>query len=531
MGSLSTLYQLAAADFRERTRRYSFLITLLGTLFFGFLVITGKWDLRLGEYRGEYNSAWVGSLMASAATCMLAFFGFYLVKNSLSRDRRTRVGEILATTPLSNRLYIAGKFVSNLAVLTSMAITLAVAAIVMQVLSASATRFDLWALVAPFVFVCLPAMTLVAATAVLFESIRFLRGTAGNILYFLIAEAALVSSLLLDIPVLDFSGIGLFIPSMQDAALAAYPDAQLGLQMGFVGFAPGTSPAATKLFSWGGIEWSLAMTPLRLLWIGAAMGLTVLATLFFDRFDPARVHSGQSDNQKEPLLPAAADDPPSQRTPLLGPDSLEPVQLDYSFLRMWRAELELMVKGYHWSWYLIALTLLALQLLLPYEYARAFALPVAWVWPLAMWSSMGTREERFNTGQLVFSSPYPESRQFPAMWVAGLTVAVLSGGAMMARALLAGEAGHLSALLVGAFFVPTLALSLGVVSGTKKLFEVSYLLIWYLGPINQFTALDFLGTTQASVTEAAPQTYLVISVLLLLGAVVWRRRQLTAGIA
>ncbi len=190
-----------------------------------------------------------------------------------------------------------------------------------------------------------------------------------------------------------------------------------------------------------------------------------------------------------------------------------------------------MVKGYHWFWYLIALTLLALQLAVPYEYARALVLPAAWVWPLAMWSSMGTREARFNTGQLVFSSAFPEARQFPAMWVAGLTVAVLSGGAMMTRAFLVGEVGHLSALLAGALFVPTLALFLGVVSGTKKLFEVCYLLLWYLGPINHVPGLDFLGTTEASVTEAAPQTYLAISVLLLLGAFVFRRRQLTAGIA
>ena len=531
MPTLSTLYQLAAADFRERTRRYSFLITLLGTLFFGFLVITGKWDLRLGEYRGEYNSAWVGSLMASAATCMLAFFGFFLVKNTLSRDRRSRVGEILAATPLSNRLYIASKFVSNFAVLMSMAVTLAVAAVVMQVLSPIDTELDLWALVAPFVFVCLPAMTLVAATAVLFESIRFLRGTMGNILYFLLAEAALVNSLLLDIPGLDFSGIGLFIPSMEDAALAAYPGAKLGLQMGFVGFVPGATPEAMKLFYWGGIDWSLAMVPLRLLWIGAAVGLALLATRFFDRFDPARADRGPSDGRKGRPLPAAAEDLPSLPVPLVGLDSLEPAEFNYSFLRMWRAELELMVKGYHWFWYLIALTLLALQLAVPYEYARAIALPAAWVWPLAMWSSMGTREARFNTGQLVFSSAFPEARQFPAMWVAGLTVAVLSGGAMMTRAFLVGEVGHLSALLVGALFVPTLALFLGVVSGTKKLFEVCYLLIWYLGPINHVTALDFLGTTEASVTEAAPQTYFAISALLLLGAFVFRRRQLTAGIA
>ena len=60
MQIVGTLFRLALADFRERTRRYSFLITMLGTLFFGFLVITGKWAVRMGEYRGEYNSAFRG---------------------------------------------------------------------------------------------------------------------------------------------------------------------------------------------------------------------------------------------------------------------------------------------------------------------------------------------------------------------------------------------------------------------------------------------------------------------------------------
>ena len=528
MDAVGTLYQLAVADFRERTRRYSFLITLLGTLFFGFLVITGKWALRLGAYRGEYNSAWVGSLMGSAATCMLAFFGFYLVKNSLSRDRRTRVGEILASTPLSNRLYIASKFFSNLAVLTLMAATLAVAAVVMQLLSPVDAGFDLWALVAPFVFVCLPVLTLVAATAVVFESIRPLRGVMGNILYLFIAEAAFVNSLVLDIPLLDFSGLGMFIPSMQEAALAAYPEAELGLEMGFVGFVPGISEATINLFHWAGITWSLGMVPLRLLWMGAAVGLVALATLFFDRFDPARTVRVKPGKRKGQPLPAA-DDLPSQRGPLVGWDYLGPVELSFSFLKMWRAELKLTVKGYHWSWYLIALALLAVQLTVPYEYARTFALPAAWIWPLAMWSSMGTREARFNTGQLVFSSAYPEARQFPAMWLAGLTVAVLTGGAMMMRAFLVGNAEHLSALLVGALFVPTLALFLGVVSGTKKLFEVSYLVIWYLGPVNHLTAFDFLGATDASLVDAVPQAYLAIALVLLLSAFLFRRRQLTVG--
>jgi len=530
MRAVGTLYQLAVADFRERTRRYSFLITLLGTLFFGFLVITGKWTLRLGEYRGEYNSAWVGSLMASASTCMLAIFGFYLVKNSLSRDRRTRVGEILAATPLSDRLYIASKFVSNFAVLTAMALTLAAAAVVMQLLSPVEAELDLWALVAPFVFVCLPVMTLVAATAVLFESFRPLRGTIGNILYLFIAEAALMSSLLLDIPLLDFTGLGMFIPSMEDAARVAYPGAEFGLAMGFVGLVPGASEATMKLFHWAGLTWSLGMVPVRLLWIGTAVGLAALATIFFDRFDPAGADRAKPARRKGRSLPAT-DDSRSQSMPSVAWSDISPVELRFSLLRMWRAELELMVKGFHWSWYVIAIGLVALQLAVPYQFARTFALPAAWIWPLAMWSSMGTREARFNTGQLVFSSAYSQARQVPAMWMAGLTVAILTGGPMLVRTFLVADVGRFSALVISALFVPTLALFLGVVSGTKKLFEVSYLLIWYLGPVNHLAAVDFLGVTDASLAGGVPQAYLALSLVLLLGAALFRRRQLNAGMA
>jgi hypothetical protein len=528
MKVVGTVYRLAQADFRERTRRYSFLITLLGTLFFGFLVITGKWAVRMGEYRGEYNSAWVGSVMASASTVMLAYFGFYLVKNSLSRDRNTRVGEILAATPLSGSLYVASKFASNLAVLTLMATTLAASAVVMQLLlSPVEAGLELWALVAPFVFLCLPVITLVAAAAVLFESIRFLRGGVGNVIYFFAAEAALINSLLLDIPALDFSGFGLIIPSMQEAAQAAYPGVELGLQMGFIGFLPAAAEEATKLFHWGGIEWSLAMVPLRLMWIATALGMTGLAVVFFDRFDPARARHRKPEKPGKRRL-ADGDNLRAGAVRSIDWSDVSPVEYDFRFLRMWRAELVLMVKGYHWSWYLVALGLVVAQLAVPYEYARSIGLSIAWLWPLTMWSSMGTREARFNTGQIVFSSPYPEQRQFPAMWLAGLTVALSTGSGMMVRALMAGELGHLSTLLVGALFVPTLALFLGVVSGTKKLFEVSYLTLWYLA-VNKLPALDFLGASEVTLESRIPAAYLAMSLGLLLSAFLLRQRQMTTS--
>jgi hypothetical protein len=527
--------QMILADFRERTRRYSFLVMLLGTFFFGYLVIVGKYTIRLGEYRGEYNSAWVGSLMASASAIMLGFFGFYLVKNSLSRDRSSGVGQVLASTALGDFLYMATKFISNFAVLGFITAVLVVAAVVMQLLSHVPGGFDLWALVAPFLFVCTPVLALVAAAAILFESVKWLRGTIGNVLYFFIAEAVFMMGIFLNVPLLDLSGLGTFIPSMEEAALITYPGADLGIEVGFVGFIEGYGDQTLKLFPWNGLNWSIGMVPLRLLWMLAAWLLVGLATLRFDRFDPA-VGARAAKKKRRKKHPKAADSP---KSPVLSPGSpapsktswsgIPPVKFDFSFARMLKAELRLMLKGYHWSWYAIAIGLVAAQLAVPYDYARSLALPAAWIWPLPIWSAMGTREARFSTDQLLFSSASPVSRQFPALWIAGLTIAVLTGSGMMIRDLLAGDFGHLGMLFVGALFITTLALAFGTLSGSRKLFEIAYLMIWYIGPINRLPPLDFLGA--AGNPDAPPITtvYLAMSLALVLVAFLMRGRQVAAS--
>jgi len=531
MQTLGIMFQLVLGDFRERTRRYSYLVTLLGTLAFGYLVVTGKWGLRLGDYRGVYNSAWVGSLMASASAIMLAFFGFYLVKNSISRDRRTGVGEILAATRLRNVAYVTSKFISNFAVLIFMMILLAAVAVAMQLLSHVEGGFNLWALVAPFLFVCLPVLALVAAMAVLFESVKWLRGTIGNVLYLIIAEFAFVNNMLLNIPLLDFGGFGMFIPSMEGAALAAYPDATLGFEMGFIGMVEGAANGTMKLFHWDGIDWSLGMVPLRLLWVGWALCLAGVATLSFDRFAPSRTSRakpskrGRRSKKSSPAVEGSS----SQRPTTRSWSEIAPVKFRFNFVRMLKAELRLTLKGYHWSWYIIAVALLAVQLAVPYEYARAYALPAAMIWPLALWSGMGAREARFNTRQLMFSSAFPVSRQFPAVWLAGAIVASLAGGGMLLRAIFVGEVEHATALLIGILFVPTYALTLGTVTGSRKLFEVTYLLIWYIGPINGLPFLDFVGTTDAAAKGSIPLLYLVASLVLAIIALLSRWKQVAGG--
>lgn len=185
-----------------------------------------------------------------------------------------------------------------------------------------------------------------------------------------------------------------------------------------------------------------------------------------------------------------------------------------------------MLKGQRWWWYMVALGLVTASLFAPLEALRRDLLPAAWIWPLLIWSAMGVREVRHRTAEFIISVPHPMRFQLPAIWLAGVILALLTGGGAAVRLILAGDWATLLAWTAGALFIPSLALMLGVWSGSSKLFEVVYITMWYLGPMSNLSALDFMGAHREAVATGTPLYYLSLTILLLGLAVVGRRRQL-----
>lgn len=517
---MNVIYHLARADFLERTRRYSFLIMLGLVLYLGYLVNIGQITLRLETYRGVFNSAWVGSMMTLVVNFFLGWFGFYLVKNSIARDYETGVGQIMATTPLSRPVYLLGKWLSNFIVLDLLVLILMLAAVAMQFIQREAPQMDFWALSAPFLFVALPFMALVAALAVFFESISWLRGSFGNVVYFFlfIMGIALVAIMFGEqIPLLDWLGFGVFKNSMAVAAKAAYPAYQGGLALSMV-------PASGEIqpFEWPGVAWTLPMLLPRLATFALSIGLTLLGTLFFDRFDTsrARPHNKKIANKPSPSGELTATTTESSLTIRLTP--LADSRPHFRFGTLFLAELGLLLKGLPWWWYLVALGLIAASSFLPLENLRENILPAALIWPLLVWSGLGCRETRSDTRQMVFSAPRPVWNQIPIAWLAGFVVAVLMGGGTLIRFGLAGETTSQLSLAAGLLFIPSLALALGVWTGNSKAFEVVYVVFWYLGLQNKVLELDYLGLH----TPQNWPVYLLLSLVFFFLAVLRRQRQL-----
>jgi len=218
MSQLRTLCHLMRADFLERVRRYSFLVTLFVIVVVTYLYLPAldspAWFyLNMGGSRPIYNSAWIGLAVAALMTEFFPLFGFYLVKNTLERDRRTGVGEIIATTPLSKPMYTLGKWLSNMAVFGAVIAVTFLTSLVLQFVRAEEFAVNLWQLAAPFVLLILPELAFIAALAVLFESINWLRGGFGNLVYYVVYAAAILLG--------NLQGISSVWPSVYEACSAS----------------------------------------------------------------------------------------------------------------------------------------------------------------------------------------------------------------------------------------------------------------------------------------------------------------------
>jgi len=211
-----------------------------------------------------------------------------------------------------------------------------------------------------------------------------------------------------------------------------------------------------------------------------------------------------------------------QLTPLATPD------LRWRFPAVFAAELKLMLKGQNLLWYAGALALNLACLLNPSEAVQRYLLLMVWVWPVLVWSQMGVRERRYGTEQILFSMPRPALRQLPATWLAGVVVAVVTGSGAWLHLALAGELAGWLAWFVGALFVPALALALGVWFGNSRAFEAIYLLLWYIGLIEQVPALDYAGATAGGLEMGMPLVYLGISAGLVALALIGRGQQIRA---
>lgn len=527
MKLLNCYYHIIKADLLERTRRFSFLVTICLIIYLGFLVNNQTIIISIGQAQGLLNSAWAGAQMAIIAATMLSLFAFYLVNNCIDRDEKTRVGQIIATTPITKAQYLLGKWISNLIIMLLILCILAVAAIIMQLLYRQSAQMDLWALLSPFLFIALPMLSITAGLAVAFEAIPVLRHGLGNIVYFFLWMSMLifiVDGPFKEQPLLDPSGINLLIKSITPTVQQVIPT-YVGAEFQ-IGVAEQMSTNATSplIFMWQGFDWTAEIILSRLAFFILPVLLVLLSSVFFNRFDATKpVHPNKKTKDQ-------TENTPYQATKTTSDSHIDNATINNVYhgniFKLVFQNIRLMISRQPFYWYLIMGVLWLVALLSPSP-VSGFAMAGIAIWAIFIWSKMGCREKLAHTEMILYSAPNPVGRLFFAEWLAGVILAGLLFSAPALRLFVAGDLQGVMACGLTILLIPTIATTCGIFSGTSRLFEILFLLVWYIGPINQISALDFLGITPNALVRSSPIVALIVVIMALTIGLLVRLKQIS----
>ena len=471
-------------DFLQRTRGYGFLVVLAVGLYMAYTFIPAPdatySTVKFGKFVGDYNSAWIGYVTAIMGSVFLSLTGFYLINNSIGKDIETRVGSIISATRVSNVSYLLSKALSNFLVLFVIMLFIFAMSIVMFFLYNRGLSLEIKHFLVPYGLITVPTLLFVSCLAVVFEVFFKEKSSLINGVFFVLFFVLLMNSS--QNPFSDIFGIKYITNGIEQQLSTQMPNENFGLSIGY-NLASGTSKS---YFDFQGLVFESDYVLSRIFWAIGGLILVFVSAGFFHRFNiRERIKGGKKSNDPEPS------------TSHISIDNLPDLKTDFGVIPLMLAELKLLIrKGPKWLWILNLAGMIAL-LFSPLTVAHQIILPVLWLLQIHRWSDLVTKEKYHRMEHFSAVSYRPVNRLMLSQAVAAVSIAIgLAVPLILRYAVLANFAGMISVVL-GCVFIVLLAITFGVLTKSKRLFEILFIILTYVN-INAVPYADYFGALHSS---------------------------------
>ena len=405
---------------------------------------------------------------------------FYLIKNAIELDRHSKTCELIAATPVSKQAYLFPKWCVNVFILVSVLPVMLVSAVVVQLYYGESYHIDLWALLWPQLVYVIPLLFAIASIALMFESIKWLRGGLGNLAYFFLWLGSITYTFF------NVSGIGSLMKSLDTEVAARFPANNKGSNIGITA----TDEASPiKTFVWQGVEPSFADLWGALPFMMISLISLFIAYLCFDRFSQSTItKSKQASWLNRKLL--------SKISPLLD-SCFTALTKHFAFTQLMYLEIKLLTKGLSSYWFIGLLVLNIMQLTVDKPLLTSLILPLSWLWCMLVISQLGQFEKQSGTQEIIKYSQQSSIYQTLACFVGAWTLLVIASLGSVIRFTFTFEWLLLLQILIATVFTVALAYICGTVTGTRRMFEGLYPLLWYIGLIQSMLYVDFFWRKQS----------------------------------
>jgi hypothetical protein len=485
---MSFYKNIIKADYLQRTRSYVFLITLLVSVYVAYTFIpgynSGYTTVRIGNYVGKNNSAWIGHVTAIMASTFLWIIGFYLVNNGIKRDKETGVGQIIATTSISNFGYLLAKAFSNFCVLLTIVFIIILMAFGLYVFRGE-SNFDSIQFLMPYFFATIPSIFLVSVVAIVFEVIFGNKTNLMNVAFFFLFSVVIATTNAGSNPTLQFiDPLGIKFLTNQMVEMVNLTDATNtnDISVGYLF----SEKLKTNYFNFQGSTWSMLYVLSRIVWIAIGFGLLFFASKIFNRFDSKVIIL--SKKKSTDFIFNEIKTEPKQ----INLSDLPKINPQFGIFPIIKTEfLMLLRKGSKWFWFVNFGVMIALALL-PLNDAYKIGLPVLWFLQINRWADLATKEQFFGTSNFIYSSFKPLQRLLTSQIIAGFLLATFLALPLVIRHLIDGNVFATISILIGGLFLVSFAVCSGIVSGGKRLFEILFFAITYM-IVSGFPYVDYFG--------------------------------------
>jgi len=424
---MKDFYKIVYSDYLQRTRSYPFLITLAISLYaaYSFLPPPGAayTTVRIGNYVGVQNSAWMGYVTAMMSSTFICWIGFYLVNSNIKKDIDTGVGMITATTAITNFQYLLAKTWSNFLVLASILGCSFIMAIALFFIRHTGYPFEPLQFIVPYLLIPIPAIFLISAWAVVAEVFLYRYSILLNVGFFFVF-CFIISIQLKIAPAFDILGVKPVTTAMEQTVFDQHQEKSQVLSIGF----NMSKNQHVRHFIFYGVNWSMPLIISRILLIFVGIISIYLSARFFHRFDISDiVKSKKKGKITEPVAS------PARMLREVKLSELPQVKPSYGILPFIKTELLMLFrKGPRWLW-LINIGGMIASIFAPLNIAHKIILPVLWFLQVARWSDIATREKTNRIHYFTFASYKPLTRLLSAQLIAGIILAVSLASPLLIR--------------------------------------------------------------------------------------------------
>lgn len=490
-------------NYLQYLRSYSFLFVIAISLYVSFSFIPGPeanyTTIRFGIYSGAYNATWIGLATAILSSVFLSFFGFFLINGTIKKDIETRIGAIIGTSSISNFQYLFAKALANFLLLLSILFIIFLMSILLFFLYGKGFQFNFTAFIRPYLLISIPSLFFIAIFSLILEVLI----PRQSILQYVIFAAGFVyilfsSSNVKNTSLFDVLGIQEPIEKVSDQVSKGNPEAENKITIGFV---KGGSDVHKRI-TLEKVSFSYSFILQRISWIIIGVMLLYVSSFFFHRFN-LKEKQQNMEEEKESIDAFHQKSASFQFTN----DEIE-VQESFGIFSLIKIELALLSRKNNKALTIATVIGMASMFFLDIHIAHTYVLPLLWFLQVMVWSDIETKDETNRTFFFTTSSYKPLYRLFISRIIAGFFWALLIASPLLVRLLFKIDFIAIINILLGGIFIVLLAVFLGLVTKSKKLFEIVFFFIIYCN-LNQIAEIDYFGALHNSLAYTGILTSLI----------------------